>query len=218
MNDCLIIVPTRGRQSRVLDFYHEFIKNSVISDIIFVCDSDDEKYTMLPDDIIVTIERTTVPEKINIIAMQQVDNYKYIGFLGDDHIPRTYGWDKTLTESINNVGIAYGNDLHQGEALPTVCIMTSNIPKVLGYLALPTVNHFYIDNVWKDWGLGTNTLHYHNNVIIEHMHPDAKKAEVDPTYSITNSYIHSDHDEYRKYKIGRLSTDVLKIKNMMELN
>lgn len=217
MNDCLVIVPTRGRQKRIEYFYDHFIKNSVNSDLILVCDQDDQPYPKLSKARYSYNERMTVPEKINIIAEQEMSNYKYLSFLGDDHIPKTFGWDQILMDTIPNFGIAYGNDLWQGKRLPTVCIMTSNIPEALGYMAIPVVKHFFIDNAWAQWGLGVNSLHYSDSTIIEHLHPDAKKGDMDDTYRITGDYINSDMAAYEKYLMGRLSIDIMKLRGAADL-
>lgn len=215
MNDCLVIVPTRGRKDRIQYFYQHFIENSINSDIILVCDNDDEKYPKLDKVQYTTLPKMTVPEKINVIANKEANNYKYLSFLGDDHIPKSHAWDQKLMNTIPEFGIAYGNDLYQGENLPTVCIITSNIVKCLGYMAIPTVKHFYIDNAWKEWGMATNSLKYSDNVIIEHFHPAAGKADSDETYNITSEYTSHDYMAYKQYRENRLSTDIMKLSTMM---
>lgn len=215
MNNTLIIVPSRKRQSRIDYFYEHFKTNSLKSDIVFVLDDDDDDYPVYEDAMYEVLPRDTVPNKINIAAMKYIDDYKYIGFLGDDHVPKTYGWDHLLTKDLNPVGIGYGNDLIQGPALPTVCIMSSNIPKTLGYVAVPTFKHFYIDNVWKDWGMALNRLFYYNDVIIEHYHWSVNKSDKDITYSNTDSFVDHDYKNYLLYSNIKFKDDVLKLKELL---
>jgi len=71
---------------------------------------------------------------LNLIANKYADKYEYIAFMGDDHRPRTIGWDQKLVDSIADInnGIAYGNDLFQGINLPTAVLLKSSIVKTLG--------------------------------------------------------------------------------------
>ena len=40
MNSVLLIVPTRGRPDKSIEFYEEFKKNSTITDLVFGLDDD----------------------------------------------------------------------------------------------------------------------------------------------------------------------------------
>src|SRR5215470_16964348 len=104
--------------------------------------------------------------------------YPMVGFCGDDHIFRTHGWDKALVEALWELGtgVAYGNDLLQGENLPTAVALTSNIVRELGYMAPPALRHLYIDEYWRDLGRAIDRITYLPDVIIEHLHPSAGKA------------------------------------------
>jgi hypothetical protein len=110
--------------------------------------------------------------------------FDYLGFMGDDHLPRTIGWDERLCRAIGTrPGVAYGNDLFQGERLPTAVVMTAAIVRVLGYMSPPPLVHLWIDDYWRELGQSLDHLVYLPDVIIEHLHPQAGgKAEVDASY------------------------------------
>jgi hypothetical protein len=112
-------------------------------------------------------------------------------FMGDDHRPRTLGWDQTLlyaaTTDGAGPGIAYGNDLLQGANLPTQVCIDARIVELLGNMAPPQLTHLYVDNYWKALGEGAGCLRYCHNVVIEHMHPVAGKAAMDAGYERVNS-------------------------------
>lgn len=125
-----------------------------------------------------------------------------IGFMGDDHRPRTPQWDRIIYETVINrgTGVYYGNDLLQGPALPTAVAMTGDIIGALGYMSPPGLIHLFLDNAWKDIGKATR-LNYLPNVVIEHMHPVAKKAEWDAGYTEVNAnqqYV-TDGEAYRAW-------------------
>lgn len=108
-----------------------------------------------------------------------------VGFLGDDHRPRTPGWDQALVDALP--GVAYGNDLLQSENLPTAVVMSAGIVTTLGYFSPPGVMHLYMDDFWRQLGHSLGALTYLPGVIIEHMHPVAGKASLDEGYVRVNA-------------------------------
>jgi hypothetical protein len=113
--------------------------------------------------------------------------YDYFVFMGDDHFPRTQGWDKAFIQALNgNAGIAYSNDLLQGENLPTVYATTREVVNELRGMTFPGCIHLYFDNFVKQLGIDLNALKYLPDVIIEHLHPVAGKAVMDEGYARVN--------------------------------
>lgn len=125
---------------------------------------------------------------LNVAASTWVECSDYVGFMGDDHLPRTPGWDLELVTALNGrPGVAYGNDLHQGERLPTACVISSDIVRALGYMCPPAQMHLYLDDFWRRLGLLVGNLAYASDVVIEHLHPNAGKARWDEGYAATNN-------------------------------
>lgn len=112
-----------------------------------------------------------------------------VGFMGDDHLPRTQGWDEAVLDALNELrsGIAYGNDLLQGERLPTAAFITADIPRTLGWMVPPGLIHLYADDAWLALGQAMGRLRYLPDVVIEHLHPDAGKADRDAGYDEANA-------------------------------
>lgn len=138
-----------------------------------------------------------------------------IGFMGDDHRPRTIGWDQKVRAALNELGtgIVYGNDLFQGRNLPTAVFMTVDIIEALGYMAPPCLKHFYLDNFWLDLGNKLQMIRYLDDVIIEHMHPEAGKGEFDAGYARVNENRERDRVAYEEYKAsGGFLEDVEKVR------
>lgn len=196
MNKVLIIVPSRSRPEVSLEFYEEFKKNSVMSDLLFGLDDDDVEYPRIPGALYEVNPRKGMNGTLNELAVKYADKYDYIGFLGDDHRPRTYGWDELLVNAIKDIknGIVYGNDLFQKHQLPTAVILDSRIVRTLGYMAPPKQKHLYLDNFWLDLGKTLGTIRYLDDVIVEHMHFANGKAEKDAGYAEVNSNQVFDHD------------------------
>lgn len=219
MNNVLLIVPTRGRPETSIEFYEEFKKNSTITDLVFGLDDDDVEYPRIDGVLYEVNPRAMMNGTLNLIANKYADQYEYIAFMGDDHRPRTYGWDAELVNSIKDIknGIAYGNDLFQGQNLPTAVLLKSNIVKTLGFMAPPAMKHLYLDNFWKDMGQELNSLVYRDDVIIEHMHFLIGKSQEDAGYAEVNSSSIASHDQraYLEYSnsANGFSPDAERLRN-----
>lgn len=106
--------------------------------------------------------------------------------MDDDHWPVTYGWHRhylAALDRLGGTGVVYGNDLFQGESLPTVPGISTNIITELGWFAPPALGHLFCDNFWLELGRQSGRLAYLADTKIEHRHPNAGKAERDPTYN-----------------------------------
>jgi len=224
----LVIVPTRGRPENARDLIQTFrdtVFDRELTDLKFVIDDDDpeiEGYRRVLDgnqDGNVSYDvskRMRMGPTLNRAAVKYSHDYDVIGFLGDDHRFRTDEWDLALVRSIadSQAAIRYGDDLLQGENLPTAVFLTSNIVKVLGYMAPPELVHMYLDNFWKDFGSNLGILKYEPEIVIEHMHFVNGKGMVDDQYLALNSSEAMAYDaaEYQRYQEKRFQYDLLKMR------
>jgi hypothetical protein len=212
--DVLVIVPTRGRPDSSVEFHKEFLAKSMISDLMFAIDDDDaDSYPIIEGVLYEINPRMGMNGTLNYVATKYADKYKYIAFMGDDHRIRTFGWDIVMTEKIGSLGVAYGNDLIQGQALPTAVIMSSKIIKAIGYMAPPKQKHMYLDNFWLDLGTRLNAIHYLEDVIIEHLHFSVGKSDMDSSYQETNdsAIYNADKVAYDEYLSTQMDIDIDKI-------
>lgn len=225
MNTMIILVPTRGRPMNATQLLSAHEELSAASDLLFVIDANDPEHDQYHFEVgqerCMTIDNNSrgmaypINKAANAIAKQ--DKYDFFAFLGDDHRPRTADWDLQLMAAMQRrPSMAYGNDLLQGKRLPTMITMTSDIVKALGGMVPPNMKHLYLDNFWKKLGEDLGSLTYLEDVIIEHMHPVAGKAEWDEGYKEVNAqevysfdaltyqnYIQSEAYEALKKKLRR---------------
>lgn len=214
-NEVLLIVPSRKRQLKVVNFFNYFKDNSTITDLCLGLDDDDYFNYPVYEDVIYEINpNMNLCQKLNHISNKYASDYKYLAFMGDDHWIRTKNWDEKLVQSIEKIpnGIAYGNDLFQGPNLPTFVLMDSSVIKTLGYMCPPKQKHLYIDNFWKDLGTKLNTLVYVSDVVVEHMHFVNKKSPVDEIYASVNAAEMYEHDRvmYEQYLQNDFELDLKK--------
>ena len=148
--------------------------------------------------------RRNLVEWTNYLAKQAAaDGYPYLASLGDDHLPRTPGWDIALTRActlFGPVGYAYGDDLLRPD-LPTAWVQSTAIYEALGWMMLPTCEHLYVDNVTLDLGHAADRIARLDHIVIEHMHPAAGKAAEDDSYRASNSAerVNADRAAYERW-------------------
>ena len=199
MPDLLVIVPTRGRPESLPKISAAWMATGEFkhADLVYVVDADDPAV----DDYEATWERLVfagrmvraekreplVP-KLDAAALAFAGDYFALGFAGDDHIPRTHGWAKTMVAAMREMGtgVVYGDDLLQRERLCTSWAMTSDIVRALGRMVPAPVEHMYCDNAVMDLARLAGCLRYLPDVVIEHMHPIAGKAGMDAGYERVN--------------------------------
>lgn len=192
------IVPSRGRPGNIaalLEAWADTLSDGGFMTLAVAVDDDDphlDEYrkvmTGAPRWAGLWIdERRRLGGTLNHLAPMLAGINGSVGFMGDDHRPRTKDWDKTIAEACVRGAVVYGNDLIQGSALPTAVFLDSTIVRTLGYFVPPGATHLYLDNYWKLLGERLGTLRYLPEVVIEHVHPIAGKAAWDDGYAEVNS-------------------------------
>lgn len=224
MKNLVVMVPTRERPHKIEELIPQFLKTAEgDTDLLICCDEDD--YLNYKDvmgknashNVIwrVGSGRKRLNPWLNAEAPRLAEEYKYVGFMGDDHRPRTNGWDVRLTEALEpyEYGVSYGNDLLQGMNLATACIQTSTIIRKLGFFSPPKQTHLYLDNYWMALGISTNLI-YLDDVIIEHMHFINNKSQEDRLYLEVNSpeIANADKALWEEYVMsGEFTKDIQKL-------
>lgn len=224
-----VLVPTRGRPQALRPMVEAWWTTQAAAQLVFAVDNDDPE---LPAYLAAFREiegpgsfklhvgpRLRLAGTLNELTTIHAPNAAAIGFMGDDHRPRTKGWDARFAECLSGgAGIVYGNDLLMGEKMPTAVMMTSDIPLALGYFCPPGFVHLCLDLVWKDWAHGMGRVTYLDDVIIEHLHPANGKAAMDDRYAEVNSaeQVHADSTAYYDYRDnGGLAADIEKLQALL---
>ena len=226
MADLVVVVPSRGRPEAAAELVEAFAETcTAATRLVFACDEDDptlDEYVpegrSFPP--VYAVKPHSMVSALNDVACKQLHTYA-IGFMGDDHRPRTKGWDERYLDALRDLGtgIVYGDDLLQREKLPTQCAMTSDIIRALGYMAPPTLTHMYCDDFWRDLGRQAGCLRYLPDVVVEHMHPIAGKAEWDDGHKRVNAPAVYERDRiaYARFRaLGEMADAVAKVKALRD--
>lgn len=231
-DDLLVIIPTRSRPDSVPAILQAWDDTSATADLLFAVDTDDPElaaykahaaaFKSNPRVRFTFGKRRRLCGTLNQQAIKAAKTHQFLAFMGDDHRPRPAGrpWDARIRECLSGgPGIIYGNDLLQGEEMPTAVAMTSDIVTTLGYFSPPCLTHLCLDLCWLEWGRGTGRITYLPDMVIEHLHPAAGKADLDAGYEECNSpeQVSADAEAYYDYRDnGGLDTDLGKLRKLIE--
>lgn len=196
-----VLVPTRSRPEAALQVVNAVVDTRQIHDtnVVLAVDSDDPMLDLYrqvagtrPD--VARVEEVAggwMVAALNEAAMRVVSDptVTAVGFLGDDHRPRTPGWDASYLSALTELGagIVYGNDLLQYEFVPTQCAMSASIIRALGWMAHPSLKHMYVDTLWRDMANVAGRRRYLPDVIVEHLHYINGKSVEDDGYKRVNA-------------------------------
>jgi hypothetical protein len=225
----VVVIPSRGRPQRAWDAVQAVRETAVLvsTSVVLAVDADDPElpaykvlrwdYPYAAEVSLVVLDASDTGDLVratNTVSMRvaTADPAAILGNLGDDHLCRTPGWDKRIVDTLRSPGIAYGNDLLQGAKLPTAPFVSSSIVRALGWFFPPFLVHMYPDNVLRDIGDRLGRLHYLPDVIIEHVHPGAGKAELDEGYRRADASTHRDRDAYQRWRRRQMAADVERVR------
>lgn len=201
-----VIVPSYGRPQAAFELLDAVERTATLEDtkFVFVVDESDTLKDEYPADSLVSPTRGMIPA-LNYGAYVAAMHAHVVCFMGDDHRPRTEGWDSHYCDAIHEMGgtgMVYGNDLLQGARIPTQIGISADIIRTLGWMAPPTFKHLFVDDAWLAIGKAINRIKYLPNTIVEHLHPLAGKAEMDENYERVNSVEIASHDqlEFQRWK------------------
>jgi hypothetical protein len=235
----LWLVPSRGRPGNVARLFDAFATlgardsgpdSPPWSDLVFIIDGDDPELDgYLANGVPhahYSVRHPALPGVDAAKRMGEIVNdawtvygmahgYEAVGFMGDDHLPRTDRFDYFLTAALwgpapgPSFGVAWGDDLLMGDAFPTAGLLGAGMLDVMGYMVPPGFKHLCIDVVWSDIAKAIGRRHYLPDVIIEHVHPAAGKAKLDAGYESNNDAATVEHDsvEFGRWSGGSRMTD-----------
>lgn len=224
--DLLVIVPSRGRPHNIAALWDAWSTTTTgVSALLVAADDDDptvDGYRDVCGDrgIKLTVgPRLRMVPTLNAVAVERAPHHFALGFMGDDHRPRTLGWDAHYLAALRTLrtGFVYGNDLLAGERLPTQWAQTSDIVQALGAMVPAPVKHLWADNQVFDLGHAVDRIRYLPDVIVEHCHPLNGKATEDDGYREVNATEASEADRvvYAHWYEYQFAMDAEKVRALL---
>ena len=200
-----ILTPTRHRPRRLLEMLDAIARTAAQPATVHVGIDDDDtgyqdEYDCTPHTVIVHRHaRQRLGPWVNMMAALERDA-DILAFFGDDHRPRTVGWDTAVCDAFTGMGsgLVYGCDRLQNERLPTAPFWSTDIIRELGWYYPPNQVHMFADDFWLRLANDLGRCTYLPDVVIEHMHPSARKAQTDDVYQEADTNYGRDGDAFRR--------------------
>ena len=141
-----------------------------------------------------------------------------LGSVGDDMRPVTHGWDAQLVDALPpGGGFAYPEDQRRTD-IPEAVFISAPIVAELGWMAEPSMHHFFIDKVWADLGRLAGCLVFCRHVLVQHLHPNVRPdvTVADQTYFDAARSHDDDFRAYTRWRLRRMHSDVAAVKRVRE--
>ncbi len=226
MHNVALLLPSRGRPGNFYRLLQAFSDFPGDFDIFLRLDDDDPtapqylaNFGLLKNVCYLrTGPRKPLGELLNDLLKDALREWSYqaIMVMGDDQVPRTAKWSEELVASATgagDLGLAYPNDLLQGPRLATMIVGTRSFFERLGYVAPPGFAHQFIDNALMDIAGELGCLHYREDIVVEHMHPGAGKAQMDATYERQSDF--DDESTYRDWCLSGKPLGLMRVASEM---
>jgi glycosyl transferase family 2 len=220
--DFSLLLPTRGRVHLVQRLFESVVatcRDARRLEIVLYVDEDDHESRQIVCSSLSLVKIVGQPRetmgRMNR-ACYDASHGRYVILMNDDAVFRTPGWDNRVLQAANDfpdgIALIYGNDLDQGEAVPTFPILPRAVCDVLGGVCPPGYRNLHIESHLLDIfrqlaRLGHDRIRYLDDVVFEHMHHAVGKASLDPTYVKNNHraddllFIALDDERYFKAKL-----------------
>ena len=230
MRDLLVILPSRSRPQRLREFLAAFqATREATTDVAVALDNDEpelDAYESIWDeldgnDYLIRYQgpRRTITPWINYIAGEELDNYRAMCVMGDDDVPVTQGWDQLLlaaVDAMGGIGIAYPEDKRRND-IPEIPVISTDIIRALGWMCLPVLKHFYVDNVWGDLGNGADCIRYCPDVLVEHQHYLVRSdVQRDMTYIQSETHGTRDQRAYMGWRATDMERDIATVRSLRQ--
>jgi|SRR5215469_2895459 len=108
---------------------------------------------------------------------------EWIGYLGDDCVPETVGWDKMLVARLLGWNFVSCNDAWQApKRIGNCAVFSGDLIRAVGYFWPPALQHLYIDDLWETLGRDTGCWQQRMDVLVRHVHVLKGEAPEDETH------------------------------------
>lgn len=175
------ILPSRGRPKNILRLCAVFLLTGASTPLWLRLDHDDPMLAKYSG----PWERHVGPRlplsEIYNEAFRLFPSAEWYGFIADDVVPETHGWDRKLIEVAGSDGMAVpaGGDTTGGTPH---FVLGGDLVRSVGWLALPGLDRIYIDTVWADIARERGVLRHVPDVMLRHYHFSNGMALFDSTY------------------------------------
>lgn len=197
------VLPTYGRPGRCQEVLDSIIAAGVSTPGVVIVDGDcNPGYAglRLPDgwSINILADNRGVCGVLNL-ALKAHSGEPWYGFITDDSLVRTPGWDVTLVRAAGAAGFANSGDGWQAQRrMHGAVVFGGDLLRALGWWAPPGLTHSFVDDAWETIARALGNWRHVPEVLVEHCHALNRKAEADATYRKAYASFEADRAAFRR--------------------
>jgi len=191
-----LALPTRGRVDlvrRLLDSMADTAEAPGRLEVLLYLDEDDTPSHEIEHAAIRLKKLVRSPATMGRMtrACYEAANGRHVMLMNDDVVCRTPAWDSATLRALDSfsdgIALVWCNDLMRGASLCTLPALPRAACELTGGVCPPDYRRDYIDSHLFDIfiklkELGHDRMLYLDDVVLEHCHFEAGKAEFDATY------------------------------------
>src|ERR1700752_333878 len=151
-----LLLPTRGRAALVQRLFDSVVETSTDLErleVVLYVDEDDRESREISHSKLSLVKLVGHPgETMGNMnrACYDASHGRYVMLVNDDVVFRTKGWDARVCDAASRypdgIALVYGNDLDQGEAVPTFPIVSRAGCDLLGEICPRGYRHLHIES------------------------------------------------------------------------
>jgi len=218
----LWICPSRKRPVRLERLIHSW-KNTTtgLSDLLVIIDTDDSSYEELIKrypEVMWEITKPVFGSFLNLInakAVRYSTEYEYIGFMEDDIVFETQGYETEFISKLKELGptgIVHAADGVDKIKFISIPVVNSHIIRTLGWFAPTCLKSLWADNFWRAMASHLGTYHKFNDILIKHYHYSRDETiEIDQISNMVDANYSIDAENYKLYMESSFLEDMKKL-------
>lgn len=126
-------------------------------------------------------------------ALARYPDEPWYGFISDDSVVRTQGFDVALIKAAGNAGFANSGDGWQAQRrMHGAVAFGGDLLRAFGWWAPPGLRHSFVDDAWEKLARTLDNWRHVPQVLVEHRHARNLKAAQDATYDKAYSTFEDD--------------------------
>jgi hypothetical protein len=179
-------LPSRSRPHNVERLARAWIETEASTPLVLRVDEDDPLADVylameLPKGWALVVEPRLPLGEIYNEFYQRQPYHDWYGFIADDVVPETKGWDRALIGTADSDGMAVPAGGETTGGAPHF-VISGRLVREMGWLCLPGLDRLYIDTVWAELAREKGVLRHRPDIVLRHHHPSAGLALRDATY------------------------------------
>jgi hypothetical protein len=129
------------------------------------------------------------------------DDMQWIGWLADDLVPETEGWDTKCIAALTGWNCVSTDDgRFAPQKMNGATVWSGDLVRAVGYLYPPDMKHYYIDDCWEELGRMMNCWVCLMDVLVRHAHADWSPDGKDQTATRSKKFWANDEPAFTHWK------------------